>query len=219
MENNFAVIFDMDGVIIDSNPLISSAWKSFFLAHDIDLSSEQLAKHVFGRTAKDTLCSVFNKELTQKELEDYTHIVSRNVQQLYSSHGVIVPGIKDFIKQLKINNVQLGLATSGTPEDVSIVLGLAGITSDFSAIFDSSKTHRPKPNPEVYLKTAEALRIDPNNCCVFEDSFSGIQAAKAAGMKVIGITTTHSAAELLPYTDDVIADYTEIDMQYLQTFF
>lgn len=219
MKNKFAVIFDMDGVIIDSNPLITLAWKTFFLNHGIDLNAYQLVNYIFGRTAKDTLSSVFNRELSQNEIEEYTYLVGQHVRKLYISQGTLIPGLKEFVKQLRLNEIPLGLATSGTPEDVSIVLNLANISEDFSAIFDSSKTHLPKPHPEVYQKTANALNIDPSHCCVFEDSFSGIQAAKAAGMKVIGVATTHSAIELKPYVDDVIADYTKIGISYLQNLF
>jgi beta-phosphoglucomutase len=212
MQEPFAIIFDMDGVIIDSNPAITKAWKLFFDEHAIALTEEQLHQYVFGRTAKDTIRLVFGGEMTADELEAYEMSVTVNVKQLYQEESSIVAGITEFARLLAKSKVPMAIATSAPAENVKIVLKLADITPYFSVISDASHVQFSKPHPEIYLKTAARLGIEPSRCLVFEDSVSGVQAARAAGMKVIGLTTTHSAGELGEMTDAVIADFTAIDL-------
>ena len=213
---NIAVIFDMDGVIIDSNPLITSGWTSFFLRHGINITNDQLKNYVYGRTARDTLSLIFEREIDENSLAAYISEVADQVRELYVSEGKIIPGLPSLIDDLKSNLIPLGLATSGSPEDVKVVLGIANLVADFSIILDSSTTHQPKPNPEVYLRAAKLLNTVPGNCCVFEDSFPGIAAAKAAGMKVIGVTSTYSKAELKDLVDHTVSDFTEINSDMIK---
>jgi HAD superfamily hydrolase (TIGR01509 family) len=205
-----SVIFDMDGVIIDSNPLITTAWRGFLATHDIVLSDKQLNHYVFGRTASETVAMVFPEGLTPELISSYADEVAAEVQRLYISEGKIVPGFAGLVRHLASRQIPMAIATSAPAENVKIVLGLAGVGAYINIITDASQVHHSKPHPEVYLKTAERLGVVPADCCVFEDSFSGIQSAKSAGMNVIGITTTHSPQELLPLTDAVIADFTHI---------
>ena len=211
-----AVIFDMDGVIIDSNPLITVAWKAFFDTHHIELSDEQLNHYVFGRTAPETVAMVFPEGLTPELINGYADEVATEVRRMYISNGQIVPGFTALVKDLASHQIPMAIATSAPTENVKIVLELAGVGDYISIITDASQVHHSKPHPEVYLKTAERLGVVPANCCVFEDSFSGIQSAKSAGMSVIGITTTHSPQELLLLTDAVIADFTHTTLDAIQ---
>jgi beta-phosphoglucomutase len=207
-----AVIFDMDGVIIDSNPLITRCWKAFFEKHHIVLSDEQLNQYVFGRTAQETLKMVFPPDLAPKSINSFADEVARHVQLLYIKEGHIVPGFMKFVKKLTAHQIPMAISTSAPTENVNIVLELTGVRSYISAITDASELNHSKPHPEGYLKTAEKLGIPPTDCCVIEDSLSGIQSARSARMKVIGITTTHSAHELLPLTEAVIADFNDLNL-------
>ncbi|WP_040628468.1 HAD family hydrolase [Mucilaginibacter paludis] len=211
----FAVIFDMDGVIIDSNPLITKAWKEFFRMYDIDLTDEQLNHYVFGRISTDTLNLVFNKPISTDEMLGYQKQIEGLVRSRYREDGLIVPGFKNFVELLIAHQIPVAIATSSPAESVAIVLDMAGATSYFTVITDSSQVQHSKPHPQIYLKTAAKLGIPPVDCCVFEDSFSGIQSAKNAGMKVIGISTTHTQEELSGLADAVIPDFTHIGIDLI----
>jgi len=211
-----AIIFDMDGVIIDSNPLIIIAWKALFKKYDITLTEEKFNQYVFGRTAAETVKLVFPEGLAMKLVKSYANEVAAEVQRLYVSNGQILEGFTKFVKLLSANHMPMAIATSAPAESVKIVLKLADVNNDITIITDASQVHNSKPHPEVYLKTAARLGIDPVSCCVFEDSFSGIKSAKDAGMKVIGITSTHSLEELAASTDAVINNFTNIDIDKVE---
>ena len=218
MNNNpqIAVIFDMDGVIVDSNPLITATWKTFFATHGIELSDDQLNHYVFGRMGKDTLRLVFGEDLTEPQIVAHLKKVEEGVLEKYQQQGVIVPGFKIFVEKLLEAGIKIAIATSSPSKNVKIVMEMAGTTSLFTTITDAAQVQHSKPHPEIYLKTANKLGIDVANSIVFEDSFSGIQSAKSAGMHVIGVTTTHSPAELAPLTTTTVSDFTNISIDQLK---
>ena len=216
MPGKIAVIFDMDGVIIHSNPLITKAWRKFFESQNILLTDEQLKHCVFGRTSGDTLRMVIDKPMDANTIRAYQQTVETEVQALYRSEGTLIPGFKAFVESLKASNIAVAIATAAPPLNVEAVLQMSDTASYFAIITNADDVHQSKPHPEVYLTTAKKLGIDPQSCIVFEDSFSGIQSAKSAGMKVIGVTTTHSAEEFAGITDAVINDFTKASVEMVK---
>jgi HAD superfamily hydrolase (TIGR01509 family) len=101
----------------------------------------------------------------------------------------LVPGIRQFLERHRAT--PMGLASNAEPENVALVLDRAALRPYFRAVVDGHQVRNPKPHPEVYLRAARLLQVEPANCIVFEDSFSGVAAAVAAGMRVIGISTTY----------------------------
>jgi len=114
----------------------------------------------------------------------------------------LVPGISDFLERHK--ELPIGLATNAEPANVDFVLDSAGIRPYFRAIVNGHEVERPKPYPDVYLKVAEKLGFSPADCIVFEDSLTGVQAARAAGMRVVGVRTT---LQELPEVDLTISHF------------
>lgn len=110
------------------------------------------------------------------------------------------------------------MATSATVADINFILNKIPIRDDFDVIVNSTMVSKPKPHPQIFLKAAEKLHMPPKKCVVFEDSLAGIKAANNAGMKVIGITTGHTAAELQP-ANMIINDYTDLSVQKLAQLF
>ena len=110
------------------------------------------------------------------------------------------------------------MATSATVEDINFILNKIPIRDDFDAIVNSTMVNKPKPDPQIFLKAAETLNMPPANCVVFEDSLAGIKAANSAGMKVIAITTGHTAEELHP-VNLVINDYCDLDAEKIAALF
>ncbi|HEY0652479.1 MAG TPA: HAD family phosphatase [Chryseosolibacter sp.] len=208
-----AFIFDMDGVIIDSNPFHKIALKQFCQKYGQDLSEEQLKEKIYGRTNKDWITNVFGN-LDEKKLRAYADEKEALFRKLYERDIHALDGLIPFLEAMDRLGVPRAIATSAPRANVDFTLTHTGIEKYFPVILDESFVSKGKPDPEIYIKTVQALSQSPDNCVVFEDSLSGVRAGKLAGCKVVGITTTHSAEELSE-TDLVIDDFSEIDPKTL----
>lgn len=193
--NSIAFIFDMDGVIVDSNPYHKIALKQFCKKYGRDLSEEELREKIYGRRNQDWLKSLFGS-LTPEKLKAYADEKELLFRQLYDKDIKTVEGLPAFLKKLDEQGIPKAIGTSAPRENVTFTLEKTGIAKYFDTILDDSFVSHGKPHPEIYLKTAKALGFDPGSCIVLEDSLAGVQSAKNAGCKVVGLTTTHSRNEL-----------------------
>lgn len=208
-----AFLFDMDGVIVDSNPFHKIALKQFCKKYGHDLSEEELIQKIYGRTNKDWLVNVFGK-LDQEKLRQYADEKEALFRDLYKDDIKPVNGLIDFLKKLDDLKIARAIGTSAPKANVDFTLFKTATQKYFNTILDESFVSIGKPDPEIYIKSAAALGFKPENCIVIEDSLSGVKAGKSAGCKVIGITTTHSAQELTE-TDFIINDFNKLDPQDL----
>ena len=215
---SFSIIFDMDGVIVDSNPYHKIAWKMFCEQHNILISDSELEKNVFGRTGQEALPILFKSNLNNELIKSYTEEIDGNFRKAFAPSIHPLLGLIDFLDDIQGKSIKYAIATSAPPVNVEFVLKNTGLRKYFDIIVDSTSIIKSKPNPEIYLKTANLLGIEPSECVVIEDSLSGIDAAIRAGMKVIGITTTHKAEELV-HTNLVIDDFTELNLSLIKDIF
>jgi beta-phosphoglucomutase len=204
-----AFVFDMDGVIIDSNPFHKISLKQFCKKYGHDLSEEQLREKIYGRTNKDWIVNVFGP-LDEKKLREYADEKEALFREIYKNDIKPLEGLITFLKQLEAQKIPTAIATSAPRANVDFTLSKTGTGKYFPVILDESFVSKGKPDPEIYLKTAAALKFAPENCIVFEDSLSGVKAGKNAGCKVVGITTTHTREELHE-TDLVIDNFNDLD--------
>jgi beta-phosphoglucomutase len=211
---SFAVIFDMDGVLVDSNPVHKIALKQFCKQHGHDLSEQQLRDKIYGRTNKDWLPNVFPK-IDPKTLHQYADEKEALFRQLYEKSIEPLNGLTTFLKSLDNNKIPRAIGTSAPRENVDFTLSKTAIGNYFDIIFDEKFVSRGKPDPEIYIKCVDALKYPATKCIVFEDSISGVQAGKAAGCKVVGVTTTHTAEEL-GEIDFAIKDFKGLDLARLE---
>ncbi|NJL14381.1 MAG: HAD family phosphatase [Microscillaceae bacterium] len=192
---DFAVIFDMDGVMVDSNPYHKIALKSFCQRYGQDLSETQLRERIYGRSNKDWLRNVFG-ELTDAEVARYAQEKESLFREIYAPHIQLVPGLADFVQALHQAGVPMAIGTSAPPENVAFMFEKTGLAPLFQVIVDESQIAHGKPDPEIYLKASAALGLDPGRCLVFEDSLAGVEAALRAKCLVVGLSTTHTPEEL-----------------------
>ncbi|MEJ0054229.1 MAG: HAD family phosphatase [Bacteroidota bacterium] len=210
MTNPVAVIFDMDGVIIDSNPPHKIALRQFCEKYGYKLSDEELVNKIYGRTNKEWIATLFGKPLTAAELTAYGEEKEKIFRDIYKKDMTALPGLEDFLKKLDQYKIPKAIGTSAPRSNVDFVLDELHLKKYFDIILDESNVQHGKPNPEIYLKVAARLQFSPDRCIVFEDSLSGVASAKAAGSKVVGVTTTHTREELA-HTDFVIDDFVGLD--------
>ena len=202
----------MDGVIVDSNPTHKIALKQFCRKHGYDLSESDLLEKIYGRTNRDWLLNLFGS-LDDETIRKYADEKEALFRSLYKDIKP-VPGLIPFLDKLDILRISRAIATSAPRTNVDFTLQKTNTGKYFQTILDDSFVSEGKPNPQIYLKSAQALGFDPSNCVVLEDSLSGVKAGKRAGCKVIGITTTHTREELNE-TDFVIDDFENLDPKFL----
>ena len=204
-----ALIFDLDGVVIDSMPTHTLAWERYLEANAIDPLNVEARMH--GKRNDDLVRDLFGPHLSQKEVFEHGAAKERLFRQIVGATlaAKLVPGIREFVAEAS-NTVPLAVGTNAEPANVDFILNGAGIRQYFRAIVDGSQVARAKPSPDVYLRGAELMDVDPANCIVFEDSPVGIQAARAAGMRVVGLLT-HAAH--LENVDVAIPDFVHPELE------
>ena len=208
----YAFIFDMDGVLVDSNPAHKIALKQFCKEHGHDLTEQELREKIYGRTNKDWLLNLFGN-LSQETISQYADEKEALFRRLYTDIKP-VDGLLSFLDKLEVHKIPRAIATSAPRANVDFTLEKTHTGQYFTTILDDSFVTEGKPNPQIYLKTAKALGFDPMKCIVFEDSLSGVKAGRSAGCKVVGITTTHTREELAE-TDFIIDDFVGLEPQAL----
>lgn len=218
-EVHFIAIFDMDGTLIDNTPYHFKSWQALFKKYGKgELSRETYYSEISGVPLFETIIRIFGAEHDETGLKKLLAEKEELYRQLYAPFVSPVAGLLNFLAGLKNAGIKMAMATSATVDDIDFILNKIPIRADFDEIVNSSMVSRPKPHPQIFLKAAEMLNTPPEQCVVFEDSLAGIKAAKAAGMKVVAITTGHPAGELQP-VDLVINDYTDLNVQALAALF
>ncbi len=206
-----AVIFDMDGVIVDNMKYHKRAWEVFLKKYAPDMDVEEFSNH-FGKVNKDLLKIVFQREVSDEEVSRFGDEKEALYRELYAEDVAPTSGLVDFLQELRENSVKTAVASAAPKVNVDFVFEKTGLRPYFDVSTDANDVTRGKPDPEIYLKTAEKLDCPPEACLVFEDSVPGIQAGRNAGMKVIGVATSHPADKLKD-TEFVIKDFTEINFK------
>jgi HAD superfamily hydrolase (TIGR01509 family) len=198
----YAFLFDMDGVIIDSNPFHKVSLRQFCQQHGYDLTDDQLREKIYGRTNKDWIPNVFGS-ISPALVAQYGEEKEALFREIYKDDIAPLNGLMEFLEKMDAAGIPRAIGTSAPRSNVDFTLEKTHTGKYFTTILDESFVNKGKPDPEIYLKAAAALNIDPKNCVVFEDSLAGVASGKAAGCKVVGITTTHTPEEL--FEADLIA--------------
>lgn len=208
-----AFLFDLDGVIVDTAIYHYQAWKQMANNLGFDIS-EEFNEQLKGVSRMDSLdiilkhggIEVSNEEklaLATQKNENYLNLVSK------MSPADILPGVSDFFVQVKQENIKIALGS--VSKNAKLILERIGMLDDFDSIIDGTKISKGKPDPEVFLKGAEELGFSPAECLVFEDAVAGVESAKRAGMKAVGI----GKEDVLTEADVVFEDLVGVDIHDL----
>jgi beta-phosphoglucomutase len=184
-----ALVFDMDGVIVDSTRTHTKAWQRYLELHGVEIP--YIEQRMLGKHNPDIVRDFFPPEtLTEETI--FLHGAQK--EALYREiirpelRERLVPGVVEFLERNR--DLPIGMGTNAEQANVDFVLDEVGLRQYFQAIVTGNDVARPKPFPDVYLRVAELLGVPAGSCVVFEDSPSGVSAARAAGMRVVGLTTT-----------------------------
>jgi len=198
----WTLVFDLDGVVVDSMPTHTQAWRLYL--EGFGIASSDIEQRMHGRRNDEIVTHFFGAGLAPAEVVEHGAAKERLFRQMMRPRLLahLVPGIADFLHQA--GTAKIGLASNAEPANIDFALEGAGLRDLFDVIVDGHQVSRAKPFPDIYLRAAELLKTTPGRCVVFEDSSTGIQAAQAAGAKVVAVQT-HPAP--LPETDLVIRDF------------
>lgn len=215
---SIAALFDMDGVIVHTNPYHKKAFKIFLDKHNVSLTDEELKDHVYGRTNAEIFPYIFKDEYTPEKGEEWANEKESLFRELYKNDVKPVPGLLRFLEELKKAGIKSAVGTSAPKENLDFIMKALDLRKYFDAFLHSADVTEGKPNPEIYLKAAEQLDIEPVSSVVFEDSVAGVKAGLNAGMKVVAVATTHSPDEF-EGAHLIIADFEDITIENLEELF
>ena len=206
-----AVIFDMDGVIIDSEPIHMESDKMTMKYFDREISDEELNNYV-GISNPDMWSELREKYHMTASIEEILEKHTSYKKHLFENRKLTpIKGIKMLLDDLKNSGIRVGLASSSTKEFIEIILNNLGLLEYFESIISCDDVARSKPSPDIFIKAAEVLRVKPSDCLVIEDSSHGVKAAKLAEMKCIGFINPNSGKQDLSLADAVVCSIEEID--------
>lgn len=210
-----ACIFDLDGVIVDTAVYHYKAWRRLANSLDFDFSEQQNEElkgvsrieslKIILDWGKLTMTDAEIDELATKKNEWYVEMIEK------MTPDNILPGAKAFLDEVKANHYHIALGSAS--KNSMLILERTELKQYFEVVIDGNKVSKSKPDPEVFLAAAHELGIPPNACVFFEDALAGVQAAKAGGMKVVGIGTS----SILSEADLVVESLNEMTIDKLRT--
>ncbi len=195
MTNISGVIFDMDGVLIDSHPAHLAAWKALLCSAGRNLSDDEIWFILEGRTRNEILRH-FLGDLSDTDLQEF----GRQKDEIFRTmeHSIqAIPGVIDFLGVLNHNGIAAAVATSASEIRTVSTIERMGLAEHFEAVITASDVAAGKPDPTVYRLACERLNIPPSRALAFDDAPAGIQSAKSAGMRCIGVSNDGTAQRLL----------------------
>jgi HAD superfamily hydrolase (TIGR01509 family) len=188
--SGLGLIFDLDGVVVDSNPVHMVSWRIYLRRHGVE-PPEDFEQRMYGLRNDDIVRDLFGTGLDPAEVDrrgtEKEALYREMMGPVLQEH--LVPGVFSFLERHQ--GVPMAVATNGERANADFVLENGGMRRYFRVVVDGGQVSRPKPDPEIYFRTAALLGLPPVDCIVFEDSRAGVEAARAAGNRVVALTTTH----------------------------
>jgi beta-phosphoglucomutase len=207
-----AVVFDMDGVIVDSHPAHRFAWKEFLRTLGKEVSEGELDFVMDGRKREDILIH-FLGPLSSLQLKEFGQMKNELFWQA-ASEVVPIPGALEFIDCVYRAGITMAVATSASASRTHSILSRTGLISRFRAVVTGDEVRKGKPDPDIYRVACQRIDCRPNTAVAIEDAASGVRAAKEAGMKCVGIAGRSSGEHLTAAgADCVLVDFLDVSLQ------
>jgi HAD superfamily hydrolase (TIGR01509 family) len=186
----------MDGVLVDNKGFHREAWRHLAREEGFELTDPEFWRHAIGRPVEEAVPQILGRPVPATEAARLAQRKTALYHELADSRAAPVPGVVEFVRALLAAGVPRALATSAVADSAARILDALGLADAFPVRVTAGQVRRGKPDPEVYLTAAAALGVPPAACVVFEDAVVGVEAARRAGMTVVGLTTAHVDAEL-----------------------
>lgn len=206
-----AFIFDMDGTLVDNMRFHTEAWRTLIEENGHEFDERKFLVETAGQTNREIIPSVFGA-VSNERLNELAIRKEELYREVYVHHRKPVDGLVEFLDTAHGLGVKMAVATAASPPNMAFILDGLDLRKYFGAIATAADVKRGKPDPEIFLLSAERLGVEPKDSIVFEDAFFGFEAAKRAGMTAIGLTTVNPADDIMR-TGSVVethANYTTI---------
>ncbi len=211
----------MDGVLVDSNPFHLQKWIDLLDEHGIPYDPLALPAQILGSRNDTAFRLFFGPTITREETRRLSEELEARFRKDFKPHARPLPGLEALLKESSAAGVPMAVASSAMAKNVEFVVEALGFRPYFRVLVSGDEVSRPKPDPEIYLKAAAKLGCEPALSVAFEDSFVGIEAAKRAGVKCVGIASTFPMEELKRQTraDLLVPSFEEIHLETLRRLF
>lgn len=195
-----ALIFDMDGTIVDNMTVHHRAWQNLLAQLGYEWSLAEIKERVWGKN-EEIFERLFPGKYTQEEIQKLAESKERHYVELYRNDIAMLDGLEQLLVHARARGIKLGIATAAPPICVEFVREALNLPRFFDVIVDAAQVVRGKPHPEVFLQTAGKLSVSPERCVVFEDAPIGVEAAYGAAMNAYVLLTTHAREEFAGFSN------------------
>ena len=206
-----ALVFDMDGTMIDSMPAHARSWEVFTRRHGIRMSVEEVLQKTTGRTGVECIRILMGEDVPEDRALELIGEKEAIYRDFFGKEFREVAGFRDFARKVTARGLKLAVATAGDRHNIAFALEHLKLARRPDAIVGGDEGIAGKPEPDLFLEAARRVQAAPAECIVFEDAPFGIEAARRAGMRAVAICSTHGAEELAgPHVIAQVRDYREL---------
>ena len=212
-----AFIFDMDGTLVDNMPFHIDAWVQMMAENGVAIERDWFLRETAGNTNAMILRRFLNEKMEDEEIERLGEYKEELYRGVYRGKVNPLNGLHAFLEDARKQGIKLGVATSATPDNIDFVLSEIGLRDSFNAVVGAVDITHGKPDPEIFLVSAQRLGVAPENCLVFEDAPAGIEAARRAGMRSAVLLTSLAKSEVaeMPHVIISAPDFTHLSVSAL----
>lgn len=210
----YAFVFDMDGTLVDNMHFHTEAWGKMLSENGFEMNAHDFLVKTAGKTNREIMPTIFG-EITDERIDELGHRKETLYQELFLPARKPIAGALRFLETAQNLGIKMAVATAAPVMNVEFILDGLDLRKFFGAVTTAADIKNGKPDPEIFLKSAEKLGVHTENCIVFEDAFGGFEAAHRAGMKSIGIATVNSIEEIVQCASvtEAHADFTGLRPQ------
>lgn len=212
-----ALIFDMDGTLVHNMPTHNQAWQDTLAEAGIQIDQDEFNRATTGKKTDEILRMMLGAQLSDSDVAYWGDRKEALYRERFASCREPLPGLLHLLDQAHALGLPMAVATAATTDNINFILDGLDLRRHFKAVVGGHEVQFGKPNPEIFLKSAKTLGVDPADCLVFEDALGGIEAARRAGMDAVMICTTIDAQEVagFAHVQQAVPDFSTIDLPTL----
>lgn len=212
---SYGVILDVDGVLVDSYQAHFETWRATARRHGYDCTEPEFTL-AFGRTAREVIRESWDSSLSDEWIHKFEDEKETLYREVIAENFPAIDGAADLIQALALQSISMAIGSSGPPLNVQAVIRALNAEAAIKTVITGVDVKVGKPNPDVFLQGAAGMRLPPQRCVVLEDAVPGLQAARAAGMKCVGVVSRGRTREELADADHLVTDLTELTPDLLK---